>query len=237
MIEIIKKIHTLRGIKKDFKNLTQVVLIFKRSKLIKEYFRTHNIAKLHLGSNLTLVEGWLCSDIMPKNKQCIILDVTKKFPFNDNTFDYIYCEHLIEHLNLKEGMFMLKECFRVLRRNGHIRIATPDLEIILRLFSERDQHFGTEYIHWITDNFIPEMKKYDPVIAVNTTFHNWGHQFLYDFTFLKEVLTTCGYSEIERCAYNRSSDSNLQNIERHHKNVGNLSMVEFETFIAEAVKK
>lgn len=236
MLNIFRNINTLAGIKKDLKYLNSLVFELKRSKLIKKYFQSHSVYKLHLGSNKTELDGWLNSDIIPQNKKSIFLDVTKRFPFNENSFHFVFCEHLIEHLSLDDGLFMLKECFRILKRNGRIRIGTPDLNVILQLYTNRVESFGDDYIKWSQDNFSVVLHGYHPIIVVNTLFHNWDHKFLYDFDLLSKNLLLCGFTSIERFEYSQSNDIHLQNIERHHENVGSLEMVKFETLIIEAKK-
>lgn len=234
--ESIRKVNTLRGFKKDLRNLYKFLLKIKRKWFIKSYLATHSITKLHLGSNKTLLNGWLCSDLMPQNNQSIFIDVTQKFPFDDNTFDYVYSEHLLEHLSQEEGLLMLMECFRVLKKNGRLRLATPDLDVVLRLYTERNKNFGVEYIKWSIDNFSINSIDYNPVMVLNTLFHNWGHKFLYDFDFLKDTLEKCGFDYVERFSVSQSKDTNFQNIERHHENIGNFEMTEFETLVVEADK-
>ena len=236
MANLLRKINTIIGIKKDLKYLNFLIFKLKRSKLIKRYFQSHNVYKLHLGSNRTLLNGWLCSDLWPQNNESIFLDVTKKLPFEDETFDYAYNEHLIEHLSLNEGIFMIKECFRILKKGGILRIATPDLDVVFKLFTERGKSFGKSYIKWSLDNFGPSVGDYDPVIVVNTLFHNWNHKFLYDMSFLRKILENSGFRDIQQFTYSDSNDINLRNIERHHENVGSIEMVKFETLIVEAVK-
>ena len=48
--------------------------------------------------------------------------------FNDNTFDFIYCSHFIEHLTKDQLRRFLNECYRILKPNGIIRIVTPDFD-------------------------------------------------------------------------------------------------------------
>ena len=232
----LKQINLLKGLKKDLGNLKKCFLLAKRERITTRYFKTHSVFKLHLGSNKTVLDGWLCSDLVPKSKQSIFLDVTCKFPFPDQVFDYVYAEHLIEHLDLEQGFFMLQECFRVLKKNGRMRIATPDLDVIVRLYTGRKKNFGDEYIKWSINNFSDKKLSYDPVIVINTLFHHWGHRFLYDYNFIKKCLEKCGFASIERFSYGQSNDIHLQNIEKHHENVGSLEMVKFEALIVEAVK-
>jgi predicted SAM-dependent methyltransferase len=49
-------------------------------------------------------------------------------------FDYVFSEHMIEHVSYAEGLLMLRECLRVLKPGGRIRIATPSLEVLLDLY-------------------------------------------------------------------------------------------------------
>lgn len=46
-------------------------------------------------------------------------------PYSNNSFDNIFCWHVIEHLPNPE--LFLKECNRVLKNGGHLFLATPNL--------------------------------------------------------------------------------------------------------------
>lgn len=56
-------------------------------------------------------------------KQC---DVSKeKLPFEDNSFDIVYCSHVIEHINTREQINFMSEISRVLKRGGKAMIFAP----------------------------------------------------------------------------------------------------------------
>jgi predicted SAM-dependent methyltransferase len=59
-----------------------------------------------------------------------------RLEFEDNTFDFIYSEHFFEHLFLEEAFELLKECHRILKPNGIIRIVVPDAD--LRTYEKRE---------------------------------------------------------------------------------------------------
>src|SRR4028119_2083578 len=63
----------------------------------KNHFKNSKKSKLHIGAGLYRIEGWLNSDYTPK-PGVIVVDATKEFPFENSSFDYIYCEHMIEHI-------------------------------------------------------------------------------------------------------------------------------------------
>jgi len=51
----------------------------------------------------------------------------KKLPFADNSFSYIYCSHVLEHLLTEDIEFLLQEFRRVLKKGGVLRILFPDM--------------------------------------------------------------------------------------------------------------
>ena len=91
-------------------------------------------AYLNLGCGLRFHPDWVNIDINYKNPKIINYDVRKGIPFSDGTFDAVYSSHLIEHLSRDEALTLLKECYRVLKPSGVIRVAVPDLEQICRMY-------------------------------------------------------------------------------------------------------
>ena len=75
---------------------------------INHYLASHDVRKLQIGSGKNFLDGWLNSDINP-GRESVFLDATKRFPLPDSSFDYVFCEHLIEHLEYREGVRMLRE--------------------------------------------------------------------------------------------------------------------------------
>ena len=53
-------------------------------------------------------------------------DARERLKFGTESADYVYSSHLLEHLFRDEAVFFLKECFRILRTGGKIRICIPD---------------------------------------------------------------------------------------------------------------
>ena len=56
----------------------------------------------------------------------INVDLKKGIPFDDNSIDGILASHFLEHLDAQEALSLLKECHRVLKSNGIIRVSIPD---------------------------------------------------------------------------------------------------------------
>ena len=89
--------------------------------------------KLHVGCGGHVLDGWLNADLRPHSAHVLRMDATRRFPFPDNVFAYVYSEHVIEHLPFDAGAIMLGECFRVLAPGGKMRVATPDLAFLTAL--------------------------------------------------------------------------------------------------------
>ena len=66
----------------------------------------------------------------------VIHDLTRPFPWSDDSVDIAYSSHTLEHMEREQGRAFLRECYRVLKPGGIIRIAVPDLSGIVREYTE-----------------------------------------------------------------------------------------------------
>lgn len=180
---------------------------------IKKYISNHKIKKLHIGCGKNILDGWLNSDYYPENKMAIHLDATKKFPFDDNTFDYIFSEHMIEHISFLDGSIMLKECWRVLKPNGKIRISTPNMRFLIDLYKNEKSPVQAEYIKWAAGKVIKWAPYYDEIFVINNFVRDWGHVFIYDVKTLKYLLEKSGFVNVEEYCLNASDEKDLLNLE------------------------
>jgi predicted SAM-dependent methyltransferase len=106
-------------------------------KELQEKKKNHKY-KLHIGCGHNRLHGWINIDMDENLKSDIVLDVTKGLPFQDNSISCIHSEDFIEHISLDDGKFFLKECFRVLKPDGVLRIVTPDLYSFVLGYMNRD---------------------------------------------------------------------------------------------------
>ena len=56
-------------------------------------------------------------------------DARVRIPFNNETVDNVYSSHTFEHLRYNDGDLFLKECHRVLKVGGGIRLVVPNLRL------------------------------------------------------------------------------------------------------------
>lgn len=87
---------------------------------------------LNLGCGSRFHPGWTNVDFTSVASEVMAYNLTRGIPFPDISFDTVYHSHLLEHLPKSKAPIFLHECYRVLRPQGIIRIAVPDLEQIVR---------------------------------------------------------------------------------------------------------
>ena len=207
-----------------------------RKKQIESYFSQFKIKKLQLGAGANSLPEWLNSEgFAPSSfthsveiaRDYIYLNICKKFPFEDNSINYIFHEHVIEHLNYLDGQAAMKECFRVLKPGGKIRIATPDLEVFVGLYGGQirpeQKKFLSEYIRYNSEIWSSDLKyvKDDhAVFVLNHNFRAWGHQFIYDFSSLSNAMKAAGFVNTTRQQPQQSKDPHLSKLEYRKNYVG-----------------
>jgi len=209
---------------------------------IRRYLQTHAVRKLQLGTGPNPLPGWLNTDVLPDfhsqhRDQIVFLDAAKPFPLDDMTFDYILSEHQIEHIAEMDARAMVKECFRISRPGGRIRIATPDFAAILGLYNEPLNELEQHYIDWVSARFLPHVRSGNPrCYVINEMFNAHKHRFIYDQETLSAILADAGFVEVVRWAPGESDDSILRGVEAHGKSIGDESVNRLETMVVEAIR-
>jgi predicted SAM-dependent methyltransferase len=207
----------------------------KRRKKIQNYLKSYSTLKLQIGCGRNILPDWLNTDRdIALSKETVFLDASKRFPFYDSTFSYIYSEHFIEHLEYYKGVHFIQECYRVIRPGGKIRIATPDLNFLVDLYAKNKTELQEKYIEWAVKTHSNFNISTDTFV-INNYFRAWGHKFIYDFKTLKLTLIQLGFINIKRCKVGESDDKHFANLESHGREIGD-EFNRLETIIVEATK-
>lgn len=213
-------VRTLGSVPKDLgKAWTQDLELARRRllrvdrRIIDDYLQTHAMRKLHLGSGSNLLDGWLNSDFFPKDAGVLHLDARGAFPFDDAQFDYVFSEHMIEHIAYAKGAKMIGECFRVLRPGGRLRISTPDLAFLVDLGRPDRTPLQDAYIRWSSKKFLKTAEGDGAAFVINNFVRRWGHLFIYDETTLRAVFRAAGFKDVIRRQLNESDAPDLRGLE------------------------
>jgi predicted SAM-dependent methyltransferase len=181
--------------------------------IVARYLAQTSVPKLHVGCGGHVLCGWLNTDYDSKLPIVMHLDTRQHFPFKDETFNYIFCEHVIEHMSYWDGVKMLTECFRILKRFGKIRISTPDLAFLIDLTRPDKSDLQRAYIKWAANTFIPGTPDDNEVFVINNFVRDWGHTFIYDENTLRGAMTNAGFKTITKFDQHESNDAALRNLE------------------------
>lgn len=174
--------------------------------------------KIHLACGNNLFNGWENYDYFPTNGAGHI-DLLQPLPFENNSVDYIYFEHALEHFDEVDGFKLMKEINRVLKLKGTIRIVTPSLDTYInRYLNWKDDinnnhrqifHNETQFLNYA---FFGENVNDDIKFLNNLKSQQVGHKFLYSTKNLINKLNDLGFNS-EICEYKVSKHSHLHNLE------------------------
>jgi predicted SAM-dependent methyltransferase len=154
--------------------------------------------RLHIGSGLAHLEGWLNVDLRDLPGVDLIMDITETFPFDG--VDTIYAEHFIEHLTIDHALRFLENAWLALKPGGRLRLSTPNLDWV-----------------WST-HYQPEATGGNAIaqaLRANRAFYGWQHRFLWNRELLAKAIRACGFDDLSWPVYGESRWSEFRGIERH----------------------
>ncbi len=108
----------------------------------ESYLRGDGKIKLQLGSYTNMFhQGWINVDVVDLRDYAaqqgylfLHHDLRGGLPFATESVDLICSHHCLEHLTYDEGFELLRECRRVLKPGGRMRLSVPDTEGLLHLY-------------------------------------------------------------------------------------------------------
>lgn len=144
-------------------------------------FRGINLA---CGGKLCQQTGWVNADHNPSARDVKHVDLLAPLPFPDKTFDVVYHSQFIEHLPAELAVSFMKECHRILKPKGVLRLVTPDLrnqareylrmlEAVLAAPDDEDARLRYD---WIRLEMLDQLTRHTPGGDMVGFLSNSGHR-------------------------------------------------------------
>ncbi|MBX2997181.1 MAG: methyltransferase domain-containing protein [Caldilineaceae bacterium] len=217
--------------------------------------QSFDVSKINIGCGSVAADGWLNIDkspnawlakhrtirsllialkVAPKSTQeaqyrsdIELLDIHKKpLPVADGSVEWIYTSHLIGSMNRAQALKLMKECSRVLRPGGRLRIVTPDLEKVaqdwlnkIQAYFQQDRAYFTDCTDQnvaIGDCFVESMNLKlftgTSMNKIQKAFH-YPVQYIYDFDSLELLLHQAGFGRVEKSDYRQSAMPDVEQLD------------------------
>jgi predicted SAM-dependent methyltransferase len=163
--------------------------------------------RIQLGCGKRIFKDWVNIDIYRGEGIDMQLNFREPLPFETGSVSLVYSEHVFEHLFKEEAEKLLKECFRVLKMGGKLRLGVPDAEIYFKKYVEGDKAFFSRLKHLGGASEPLE----HPIDVINQLFRMGGdHLFAWDFESLEDATTKAGFSNVKRYESGEASIADLR---------------------------
>ncbi len=197
------------------------------------YFKANRTPKLQIGCGGNVVPGWLNGDKFDSRAD-IYLNAYHRLPFPDECFEYLYCEHLLEHIAIDKVRQFLSEMLRVTRRHGLCRLTVPDLELFATKYLQRDDAFFRPYLEKYQEKtrrgegkcWIVRTNGAAFITLANLRFFH--HRWMYDFDTIRACGEAVGFSRAIKQRFRHGLSEEVAALDRAHR--------ESETLYVDLVK-
>jgi len=166
------------------------------------------MVKIQFCSGSHRLGGWLNADIEFDGDEKV--DITQPLPFADESADYVFCSHGVEHVTAPQAFRFFQECFRILKWGGIMRICVPS---ITRTLSFANQ----EYIDFVTKNGWGDGSIRG---AVSHLITHHGHLACWHPADLSTAIWCAGFDTTREFEINKSDVQELCDIEKHGEVIG-----------------
>lgn len=149
-------------------------------------------------------------------ERCFIrLDIGDRLPFEAGCVDWVYAEHLIEHVPLPTAVGWLTEVRRILAPGGVLRLTTPDLRRYVEGYLNDDNFFARHRRRLRSAGVGPPMPE-RKAFMFNQMFYLYGHRWIYDLDELRSVLSRAGFPEetVRECGFRDGARPDVAELDR-----------------------
>ena len=165
------------------------------------------MTKINFGSGPYPIAGWINVDLDPAGRPEVVADLARALPFATGVADYIHTEDFIAQLDPMPLSGFLRECRRILKPEGVMRMLTPDLARFARMYLEDPQR-----LIWIWNTFVGVPLETGTACEVLNLGMRLAGRFQYDFETYAKLAADAGLDTV-RVAYNESRFEPLRGLD------------------------
>ena len=155
--------------------------------------QTQQPLQLHLGCGTFRLTNWINIDLVGLPVD-LAWDIRSPLPFPDGSASAVFHEHVMEHISGIDGYHFLKECYRVLKPNGVLRIVMPDASKYIKSYLDPEHEFIRGW----------RGERPTPMIALQEEFYGFGHRAVYDYETAELFCRTVGFRTVEQKQFGES---------------------------------
>lgn len=154
-----------------------------------------SIKKVHYACGDKYREGWLNLDLYKQIENNVVpVDLTNRHPFQDNFFEWGFCEDFLEHLTQADSLIFLSEVYRTFKPGGVCRLAFPGID-------------GQVAVG-------PAFSDYDSAKKIKDHYYErYGHVHLYSKDEFEKICIHIGFHKVEFTSYHISMHDELKGLE------------------------
>lgn len=134
------------------------------------------------------------------------LDIGEPLPFADNSVDWVYAEHLLEHVTPRVALGWLTEVRRILSPGGLLRLSTPDLAKYVQGYQDGQAFYAKHRRRLSLMRVGPPMPE-RKAFMFNQIFYLYGHRWIYDLDEARFILGQAGFAaqDVRSSAYQQGA--------------------------------
>lgn len=126
-------------------------------------------------------------------------DIVKGLPLEEESVDFLFCSHVLEHLSLCDFDLAIKNSFALLKEGGSFGIIVPDLEVYINSFIGDKYNKNSMYpsIDFLKNTHLGLYgSRIKFVERIFYAFSNSRHLSMWDERTLKNKLLDIGFSDV-----------------------------------------
>lgn len=196
----------------------------------RQFLQSVSISGIEFGTIVTEHPSGMSADIASVSNSDITADLNQVYklgdmglflrvnientlPLEDSCVDWVFAEHIIEHVSPLAAIRWLAEIRRILRPGGLARIVTPDLAKYVdgyrggTFFATHRDYLESAGLHGMPDR---------RAFMINQIFYLWGHKWIYDASELSFAATQAGFAAdcIAQCEFGQGKRADVSALDR-----------------------